>query len=114
MGKEEVLQRSLAPGCPGTGPIPHVPGRSCEWEAASCQPPQHLQCWGGGDQAGPEEGRGAADCVLLDAPPTLAHPHTIPNAYQGPLGEKAQGAWRVRSRPRGGRRETLGELMAAG
>lgn len=87
--KEEVLQRSLAPGRPGTGPIPHVPGRSCEWEAASCQPPQHLQCWRGGDQAGPEEGRGAADCVLLDAPLTLEHPHAVPNAYQGPLGEKA-------------------------
>ena len=76
---------------PGTGPLPHVP------------PASPHSTWGVlGGRAGPEEGRGAGDCVLLDTTLTLEHLHATPDAYQGPLGEKAQGAWRVGSRAWGG------------
>ncbi|XP_027821984.1 caspase recruitment domain-containing protein 9 isoform X11 [Ovis aries] len=66
-GKEEVLQHSLGPGCPGTGPLPHVP------------PASPHSTWGVlGGQAGPEEGCGTADCVLLDTTLILERLHASP------------------------------------
>lgn len=66
-GKEEVPQHSLGPGCPGTGPLPHVP------------PASPHSTWGVlGGRAGPEEGCGTADCVLLDTTLILERLHASP------------------------------------